>query len=383
MPKRILLVAMGALHVAYGALTVCNADNCLRAVRNTASAARGTADCSSFLIQTVTASGSTITRTVTATSSPSLTGSVTQTNTASYGTLTSTELDTLTITPTVTISPTTSTQTSVATSVVFVRRDINAVPEYASLCSGAVRYSSACTCIGVTASSTVTVPGPISYTTVTSTSTLPTAVTILTKTASTTIPASSTTQANTATIYAPAVTSTVGLVASTTITSVSTSTTTVSRPSTFCLRTTYSGTDYVLGCYGDNSNCRIVPVGSADLAPAMFSFDSYGHLVTPDGLTAYLSAFEGFLSTLNIRLFSPASVNSYYTQLVPMYCSSAEGTLRCFAVSPNRNIYNGFSIDKMYQIAAMSTGPTVGPSNNADVVYTISTSCPAPAVLGI
>lgn len=54
-----------------------------------------------------------------------------------------------------------------------------AIPTYASACSGAVRYSSACSCIGVTqytviaaaATTTITVPGTVTTTTTTSTST--------------------------------------------------------------------------------------------------------------------------------------------------------------------------------------------------------------------
>ncbi|RDW56729.1 hypothetical protein BP6252_14004 [Coleophoma cylindrospora] len=379
MPKHILLVAMGVLNVAHGAMTVCNADNCLRAVKNTASLAKVTADCSSFFVQTVTASASTITRTVTATSSPSSTGSVTQTNTLSYGTLTSTELATLTITPTVTISPTLSIETSVAKSIVLARRDVNPVPAYASLCSGAVRYSSACNCIGVTAGSTVTVPGPISYTTVTATSTLPVAVTILTKTSSTTIPASSTTQTKILTTSAPAVTSTVGLLASTTVTTISTSTAPDLAPtSTFCLKTTISGTKYVIGRRAaENTLLTLKPVGSNTLATAMFLIDDNTNLVTPDGLIAYVpGAGDNIQYSQGIRLYSPSTASANYNYLALVYCDETDRLLNCFAKPfASSGVYYHTTVNMQSLTADMSMVSESDPSIEMDVTYYLSTLC--------
>ncbi|RFU27980.1 hypothetical protein B7463_g8365, partial [Scytalidium lignicola] len=114
--KAFTLLLVTAITAVNGAATaVCNADNCLRAIRASAfPSVPGTADCSAYFVATATPDVSTTTSTVV-----------------------------------VTVS----------------------IPTYASACSGFDRYSSACACIGVSGTTT-TLPTPVFTATVTSTVTL-------------------------------------------------------------------------------------------------------------------------------------------------------------------------------------------------------------------
>ncbi|GKT41186.1 uncharacterized protein ColSpa_01367 [Colletotrichum spaethianum] len=107
--------------------TGCNADNCLRAVRatryGTATMELRMAECSSFLAVTETPSASTV-----------------------Y--VTESSIETITANATKTIYQRQAAETSIST---------KAIPEYASACSDAARYSSACSCFGATAATT-TIP---------------------------------------------------------------------------------------------------------------------------------------------------------------------------------------------------------------------------------
>ncbi|MCJ1354101.1 MAG: hypothetical protein MMC33_004088 [Icmadophila ericetorum] len=160
---------------------VCNADNCLRAVRvSSFSAVHGTTDCSSYFLKTVTPATTTITVTATLYSPQTAISVVTATSTLDV-TVVSTDDITATTTTTIvgltlTLPPTTVTVGG--GSPMFKRegdlaaRQVTVVPSsiptYASACSGSVRYSSACSCIGVTASTT-TAPSPSTTVTVTAT----------------------------------------------------------------------------------------------------------------------------------------------------------------------------------------------------------------------
>jgi hypothetical protein len=147
-----LFVALAALLPSVAAAGTCNADNCLRAIR--ATKRPGLKDCNQYLEKTVTPDAVTVT---------------------------TVETQTQTVTPTVYISVTdsrlvlvTATQTQLVTqtSFVTVTQTVNsifnkrqqtaaplAVPLYASACSGAVRYSSACSCLGAS-EATVTAEAP-------------------------------------------------------------------------------------------------------------------------------------------------------------------------------------------------------------------------------
>ncbi|MCJ1296429.1 hypothetical protein MMC34_007995 [Xylographa carneopallida] len=132
-----LTVLCGFVAAAAAATTsACNADNCLRAVRASSFPTRsGAADCSSYFAATVTPATSTITQTATVTS---FANKRRRALNEAEGALAPRQ---------VTVVP-------------------SAIPTYASACSGSVRYSSACSCIGVTAT-TSTAATPLTTVTVT------------------------------------------------------------------------------------------------------------------------------------------------------------------------------------------------------------------------
>ncbi|KAH7310313.1 hypothetical protein BKA65DRAFT_485000 [Rhexocercosporidium sp. MPI-PUGE-AT-0058] len=161
-----LAIASSPALAAIAAAPVCNADNCLRAIRATTSL--GSADCQSYFLTTVTPTRSTVTETAIVTSSTTTTWLYTTTTTVA-NTVVSTSLipvakrlfqpqdlplpDGLASRrQVVTDGPQTSTPTG--------------IPAYASACSGAMRYSSACSCVGATRS-TITASTPLTAITVT------------------------------------------------------------------------------------------------------------------------------------------------------------------------------------------------------------------------
>lgn len=141
---------------------VCNADNCLRAIRNTARP--GLADCSSFLAATVTPATSTVTDTLTFSTTPTLTFEVTDTFT---NLATATEVVEQTTTETVTNTVT------VHAGITLRKRQATVIPSdiprYATACSGTVRYTSACACLGAGSATTITVAAPTTTVTVSET----------------------------------------------------------------------------------------------------------------------------------------------------------------------------------------------------------------------
>ncbi|RDW80503.1 hypothetical protein BP5796_05201 [Coleophoma crateriformis] len=145
----------------------CNADNCARAIAATTkpTLASRRADCTSFLLATVTPA--VVTSTTIVTPDPTST------------------------TTTVVEVTTTTTRTTAGA----VNKRINpdgaitnspsAVPTYASVCSGTIRYSSACLCAGVT-KSTTTLIALTAYTTVVAIASTTTGTTTSTSTTTTT-----------------------------------------------------------------------------------------------------------------------------------------------------------------------------------------------------
>ncbi|KAK6541459.1 hypothetical protein TWF694_007269 [Orbilia ellipsospora] len=136
----------------------CAADNCLRAVRATAFPTRqGTADCSSYLRATVTPATSTFYNTITSTYTTTETDAQTLTNTV-HKTFTSIVQTTHTVSVTVT---STYIRNFGAATIKKRQQTVqpSAIPAYASACSGVARYTSACNCIGVSAT-TITVAAP-------------------------------------------------------------------------------------------------------------------------------------------------------------------------------------------------------------------------------
>ncbi|EPS45078.1 hypothetical protein H072_923 [Dactylellina haptotyla CBS 200.50] len=153
-----------AAFTSAAAVTKCNADLCLRALRATQIATRigaASSDCSAFLSQLTTV---TYTNTQTFSTTATSTVHVTETNTQHA-------------TATETLSQTSVSIVNVpgATVTVFQKRIVTeagtfSFPQYATPCSGAVRFQSACSCIGVSSvsprSTTVTVSTTLSYSTV-------------------------------------------------------------------------------------------------------------------------------------------------------------------------------------------------------------------------
>ncbi|MCJ1404705.1 hypothetical protein MMC11_007931 [Xylographa trunciseda] len=230
-----LIAATLGLLVGHGlatsnTMTVCNENNCLRAVQGSAYPTRhGTADCSSYFRATVTPATTTVTTTITvytpttavqdvtattildvtlvetseiaATSTLDVTVVQTSEETAT-STVDATLIETvdITVSTTVTTAVSTATLTSTIISVTILARgndrgnmDLQprqatvvptSIPSYASACSGSVGYSSACSCVGVTIS-TITAATPTTTATVMVTS--PSIVSIQTTTDATVI----------------------------------------------------------------------------------------------------------------------------------------------------------------------------------------------------
>ncbi|MCJ1319129.1 hypothetical protein MMC15_004462 [Xylographa vitiligo] len=150
------IVAVGA--AAAPTSTACNENNCLRAIQASVFPTRhGTADCSSYFLTTVTPATSTITATATAFITTTIPGATSP--------------------PLGTTAPLKKRYDPAALvrhpSAALVPRQVtvqpSSIPTYASACSGAAGYSSACSCIGVTAAQT-TAPAPSTTVTITHTS---------------------------------------------------------------------------------------------------------------------------------------------------------------------------------------------------------------------
>ncbi|KAE8450768.1 hypothetical protein EG329_005681 [Mollisiaceae sp. DMI_Dod_QoI] len=177
------------------AAAACNSDNCYRAVLGSAFTTRhGSADCSSYFKVTVTpatlSATVTVTETVYSTALDSVTSTLQQISlTTATVTFDSTDINILTSTLLQTdIVTETDTVTEIPTTTLApMRRDdvhgrgpnisarqatqsASSIPAYASPCSGAVRYSSACSCLGHTPETT-TLAAPVTTVTVTMSST--------------------------------------------------------------------------------------------------------------------------------------------------------------------------------------------------------------------
>ncbi|KAK6531807.1 hypothetical protein TWF694_002974 [Orbilia ellipsospora] len=150
----------------------CNADNCLRALRATNTPGRSvqaSADCSSFWATTITPSTkvytttATVSETIISTTYSYVTDLVHQT--ASTNVLSTVQVSLSGTTTVVAPVPINSSAPTLKKRVAAT----SGIPTYASWCSGAARFTSACSCIGVTAQRTVTAPTPSRAITVTET----------------------------------------------------------------------------------------------------------------------------------------------------------------------------------------------------------------------
>ncbi|MCJ1294552.1 hypothetical protein MMC34_006110 [Xylographa carneopallida] len=155
-------VAVGA--IAAPTSTACHENNCLRAIQASAFPTRhGTADCSSYFLTTVTPATTTVT--ATATAFVTITVPITTTTTSAIPPPPS---------PTAPLKKRYDPAALVRhPDLSIIRRQMtvapSSIPTYASACSGAAGYLSACSCIGVTAAQT-TAPTPSTTVTVTLTS---------------------------------------------------------------------------------------------------------------------------------------------------------------------------------------------------------------------
>ena len=144
----------------------------------------------------------------------------------------------------------------------------SSIPTYASACSGSVRYSSACSCIGVTAT-TITVATPSTTKTV-STTVTPTVVTLYTTLQTQTVVTTDSTVIVTTTDATAAVTSV--------------STVTANPPSTFEL---VASSGSYSGQYAYLSESGVIFFTSDPTEAATFAFSASGILQDADGVDAY------------------------------------------------------------------------------------------------
>ncbi|KAK6533398.1 hypothetical protein TWF694_002344 [Orbilia ellipsospora] len=277
----------------------CNADNCLRAIRASAFPTRsGTEDCSSYFRTTVTPAVVTVTSTNTVYVTTTSTDSVTQTNTI-FETATAvdyeTETDYLSKTASVTVSAYAAAlqkrqQTAIPT----------AIPTYASACSGSVRYSSACSCIGVTATTiTLDASTTVVYTDLT-----------ITEPASATITAA--TEFLTVTDATVTVESTDATLTITTVVATATQTNTVTLSQRFAIQiqggTTWNG-DYLV--YGSGSSNPNIPfVGSSITNSVVWHYTAgatYGSV--SNASNNILSAPNGYVAKGGLGLVEFSSQN--------------------------------------------------------------------------
>ncbi|KAI9172257.1 hypothetical protein HJFPF1_01754 [Paramyrothecium foliicola] len=216
---KVLVVLLSGGGVAASALlprNECQMDNCLRALNSTSPRTRlaeAKQDCSSYLVTTSTPPPQTSTEYTTLTATETVVDEVTKTNTI-HGTVTKTVTEPIIKTVHVQGDTTTTVTVTLLTASVGIgkRQAQPALPTYASACSGTVRYSSACSCIGVTGQT-------VTATAVTTTVTAPT-------TTYTTAHQTSTVATTDVVVYDTTVTKTVTTYSTTTVTDVATATAT-------------------------------------------------------------------------------------------------------------------------------------------------------------
>ncbi|RDW82873.1 hypothetical protein BP6252_03985 [Coleophoma cylindrospora] len=274
--------------------------------------ASGLPDCSAFLAATYTPSAVTSTVTETAFASTAVSP------TLATVTGTATDLTTTTVTGTTTVSELITQIDGQLTTVVLKRgvaTSTPSVPAYASACSGAVRYSSACQCIGVSVfARTVTAATPTTTVTVTQTSSV------------------TNTDAQTAT-ESTTITSVTVISTKATVTSISTATTTtacVPSPTSFYLKVSggpYNG--HYLYLPGNMQLSTAQNVGyTASLSTAMvFNLDTNGNIYISDRYAAtsfFLSSSSQYWS---IQFMTKSTVSTTGRVLVP--CSVVWPNLQC------------------------------------------------------
>ncbi|KAK6330105.1 hypothetical protein TWF718_003533 [Orbilia javanica] len=285
----------------------CNADNCLRALRATQIAGRleaASSACNSFWVHTVTPALVTETATLVSPTTITSISLTTETSTVETDTLTSTVFDVATVQGDPTSTKTVYTISNPpAKKVKRCTSTTDTFPSWASACSGAVRFTSACSCIGVTTAVTVTAPVPT--TTVTSTS----IVSISTTTTSTDV--SSLTATSTETVTSVTSTETVGSVAT-------------AYASQFKLRVIWTqnlANERYAKIINSNGVDFLVPVASTD-SPTIFSLSSTGALYSIDG-GVYRAAYVPTPSSGSVGI-SLRVANVIPTDSTQLICSVSE-----------------------------------------------------------
>ncbi|KAK6523594.1 hypothetical protein TWF281_001575 [Arthrobotrys megalospora] len=167
MRARLLLVFGGLLGGSYatGSRSGCSADNCLRAIRATSRLSSASAACSAYIEKTVTPPTVTVTEYHAISEVAQETVYTTRVDTFFY-TFTSVIEKTAT-----TVLPGTTLTTTVYNPALKKRQAAATIPAFASPCSGQVRFTSACSCIGVSVPNTVTLPTPTETLVLTTTTT--------------------------------------------------------------------------------------------------------------------------------------------------------------------------------------------------------------------
>ncbi|KAL2062320.1 hypothetical protein VTL71DRAFT_6586 [Oculimacula yallundae] len=345
------LLAIAQLGFAQG---ICGADNCLRAVRNTqpAFSGRGTADCSSYFRATVTPRTVTFTATSYITSTPSAV-TLTQSNTLTITppTITSVTSVVQTSTPdprTTVVTDTSSITTSTTVTRAAIKRQVTAspsnIPSYASVCSGAVRYSSACSCIGVTRTTTI-VAAPSTTTTVRITLTAtPSSVTV-TNSQTTTLPTQTTLVTNLSTFTLSPSTATV----TTTQTEISTVTSTAIPAAATCVgsvEATCPEPSFYITVIGKTSlpfaaisfiftSDQTISATSSMSAASKFKINSQGQLVVtdPTGRDSVVYYQNGF-NFPDFRPWNVPSLGASTSSLMPVMVQLGEGGSACPSTIP-------------------------------------------------
>ncbi|KAF3902921.1 hypothetical protein AA313_de0209847 [Arthrobotrys entomopaga] len=363
------------------ALADCQANNCLRAVRASKSVTQRLSDCVSYLHTTVTPPQVTHTSTLSFTST-SIVLSTTVIFQTSFETLTNSQSATLTetffstITNTVSFTSTTTiqatiTNTSPATTTVIqpitttvtstvggggvtlkkVKKRIvtePGVPAYASPCSNLAAYVSACSCQGVTRSTT-TVPTPSTTITVSSTSILPVInpITVTSTTAHTNATVTKTITIATASITLPTTVSTSytqWLTETNTNTVVTTSTGTITVSS--AVATTTVVAPFYIQISGGTWNGNWIQADTANGATVVVTSKSDASLWTLDGSNYLISGgLYGYSSSnpaynVNYLWLGPLSLIETYYGGIAVCSINPSSILTCTAQG---NGYNTFA----------------------------------------
>ncbi|MCJ1296775.1 hypothetical protein MMC34_008342 [Xylographa carneopallida] len=388
--------------------TTCNANNCLRAIvasSHTPGPASASKDCSSFLKKTVTPATVTSTATVYVTTTAS-TATLTNVNTIQATTLETIQITTVPTIQITTLETAVPVQTVLATVLTTITDDVtvtvlakravsasgmrhmldyksipleprqmtvapSSIPAYASACSGTSQYSSACSCIGVTPTTT-TVAAPTTTTTKTIT---------VTNTATSIIQASTTVENTILTTVITTIPTTIVTTIITTIPTTDIITTTVpvtvdvtatvlacGPTPTFFLQVVGAGAtgEYAsVSSFDGGFSDQVISLVTAIAGASPFSLDAAGHLVTGGSIANIddVPAETIFFDT------AAQLAGGGEDELVCTLPASGAGLLACVAGSDGDSIIQlcpaGALADGEYPIAGVAIANTLEPGCQA------------------